>query len=151
MEYIKSKEWLEYEKLLKERPELFIPSPTLEIITDPEQINNFYIKTKQRLGVIYSSKWNTLLVDLVKNINGDVFTYERIIQTATGDAVVVIPKYQGNYLLLKQFRHAIRTEQYAFPRGFGENGLSGEENAKKELMEYCLISSSIRFSNETMK
>lgn len=79
MEYIKSKEWLEYQKLLKERPELFIQSPTLEIITDSEQINNFYIKTKQRLGVTYSSKWNTMLVDLVKNSKGNVFAYERII------------------------------------------------------------------------
>lgn len=76
-----------------------------------------------------------MLVDLVKDSKGDVFAYERIVHTATGNAIVVIPKYHNKYLLLKQFRHAIRTEQYAFPRGFGEDGLTGEENAKKELSE----------------
>lgn len=43
--------------------------------------------------------------------------------------------YNGKYVLLKQFRHTLRTFQYGFPRGFGELGLSPEQNAKKELFE----------------
>lgn len=37
--------------------------------------------------------------------------------------------------LLKQFRHAPRKFQYAFPRGFGEPEITSEENVKKELLE----------------
>lgn len=135
MEYTNSNEWLSYEKLLKERPELFKQSSALEIITDPKQVNSYYEETKRRLGVVYSSKWNTMLVDLVRNSEGIIFAYERVVPTSSGSAIVIIPRYKNKYLLLKQFRHAIRTEQYAFPRSFGEDGLSGEENAKKELTE----------------
>lgn len=39
------------------------------------------------------------------------------------------------YILLDQFRHAGRQMELAFPRGFGEPGLSSEENLKKELWE----------------
>lgn len=38
-------------------------------------------------------------------------------------------------VLLKQYRHAIRQSQYCFPRGFGEVGLSAQQNAEKELKE----------------
>jgi 8-oxo-dGTP pyrophosphatase MutT (NUDIX family) len=53
--------------------------------------------------------------------------------------VLVIPvKRDGGevrFVLAQQFRHAIRRSQLAFPRGFGENGLGGYQNAKKELLE----------------
>ena len=76
-----------------------------------------------------------MLVDLVKNKNGDLFSYDRLIGTSTGVPVVTIPVYDGKFVLIKQYRHAIRSIQYAFPRGFGEDGLSAEENAVKELSE----------------
>ena len=64
-----------------------------------------------------------------------MFSYDRLIGTSTGVPVVTIPVYDGKFILIKQYRHSIRSTQYAFPRGFGEDGLSAEENAVKELSE----------------
>ena len=122
MKYTDSNEWKLYIELTNKRPDLFIQSEDLLIITDPDTVNEYVADSGQRLGVVYKSQWNTMLVDLVKNKNGDLFSYDRLIGTSTG-------------VLIKQYRHAIRSIQYAFPRGFGEDGLSAEENAVKELSE----------------
>lgn len=44
-------------------------------------------------------------------------------------------RYRGKFLLLKQFRHALREDQYSFPRGYAEPGDSPLENVKRELKE----------------
>ena len=44
-------------------------------------------------------------------------------------------RYRGKFLLLKQFRHALRAEQYSFPRGYAEPRNSPLENVKRELKE----------------
>ena len=41
----------------------------------------------------------------------------------------------GKFILLQQYRHAIRREQYGFPRGFAETDLTANANAQKELSE----------------
>lgn len=135
MKYTDSNEWKLYIELTNKRPDLFIQSEDLLIITDPDTVNEYVADSGQRLGVVYKSQWNTMLVDLVKNKNGDLFSYDRLIGTSTGVPVVTIPVYDGKFVLIKQYRHAIRSIQYAFPRGFGEDGLSAEENAVKELLE----------------
>ena len=135
MKYTDSNEWKLYIELTNKRPDLFIQSEDLLIITDPDTVNEYVADSGQRLGVVYKSQWNTMLVDLVKNKNGDLFSYDRLIGTSTGVPVVTIPVYDGKFVLIKQYRHAIRSIQYAFPRGFGEDGLSAEENAVKELSE----------------
>ena len=135
MKYTDSNEWKLYIELTNKRPDLFIQSEDLLIITDPDTVNEYVADSGQRLGVVYKSQWNTMLVDLVKNKNGDLFSYDRLIGTSTGVPVVTIPVYDGKFVLIKQYRHAIRSIQYAFPRGFGEDGLSVEENAVKELSE----------------
>ena len=134
MKYTDSNEWKLYIELTNKRPDLFIQSEDLLIITDPDTVNEYVADSGQRLGVVYKSQWNTMLVDLVKNKNGDLFSYDRLIGTSTG-VPVTIPVYDGKFVLIKQYRHAIRSIQYAFPRGFGEDGLSAEENAVKELLE----------------
>ena len=72
--------------------------------------------------------------DLVQGPKG-LFAYERILPASTGAAVVALPLWEGRFILLRQFRHALRDSQLAFPRGYGEDGLSPEENVRKELAE----------------
>ena len=50
-------------------------------------------------------------------------------------AVVVVPVCDGKFILLNQFRHALRDFQFAFPRGFGETNIDSAENAEKEAEE----------------
>ena len=94
-------------------------------------------------GVTYRSKYNTMIVDPIKttSINSEeiknkpFFPYERVVPSSGKDGVVMIPKCKGKFILIKQFRHAIRAEQYSFPRGYAENGGDPEENAIRELQE----------------
>lgn len=107
----------------------------LEMVTDFEEIRRFCRKTKKRIGIVNRNEFNIHVVDLVRNKKGELLSYERIIKAARGNSIVVIPFRNDKMLLLKQFRHALGTYQYAFLRGFGEAGLSPEENARKEIRE----------------
>lgn len=132
--YFTSEEWTAYEQMMKELPEAFRQDPRLRILTDRQQILEFMNRTGRRIGVMYSSPYSRMIVDLVEDPRGNRFAYERMMPAASG-AVVMIPCWEGRYVLLRQFRHAVRGEQTAFPRGFGEKGLSLMENAGKEMEE----------------
>lgn len=75
-----------------------------------------------------------MIVDPVLSENGSVFPYERVIPT-NDDGVVILPVFKERYVLLRQFRHAIRREQYAFPRGFSDPGCTILDNVRRELEE----------------
>ncbi len=123
-----------YFALMESRPGLFADSPLLPIQRDPEAIRAFTARTGKAIGVLYQSPYNMLVTDLIQPPEGEPYVYERIIPTDP-DGVVAMALHQGKFLLLGQFRHAPRQFQYAFVRGCGEEGLSPEENAAKELME----------------
>ena len=125
--------WERYERLEKERPELFVQSDDIKIITDKERVRRFAAETGQPMGVVYESGYSMLVVDLVES-GGRCFAYERIVPVNVG-AIVSLPVYNGKFVLLKQYRHAMRDHQTALPRGFGEAGLSAEENLRKEIGE----------------
>lgn len=125
----------EYFALLKHRPLEHSESAMLEIIQDPQFLENYSKQHHVKLGIIYRSSKHIFVVDLVKDKSGNIFPYERLLKTATGSSVVVVPFYNGNIILLKQFRHALGEFQYCFPRGFAEEGISPSENATKELQE----------------
>lgn len=127
--------WTRYEELLKLRPEEFKDSGPIHIVTDHEIIKKYESETGTVIGVRYESAFSILLVDLVWEKEGEYFPYERIIPCVSQGAVICVPKINDKYIILKQFRHALRDYQYSFPRGFAEKGLSGEENALKELSE----------------
>ena len=59
-------EWNTYEKLRKERPELFAESTQIPIVTDKETVDTFVRETGQKVGVMYSSEYHYLLVDLIR-------------------------------------------------------------------------------------
>lgn len=130
-----SAEWVRYLELVKERPEAFANTGKINIVTDENIVADFQNKTNRKIGVLYESAYSIVVVDLVYEEEGKYFAYERILPAVENPAVVMIPMYKGQLLLLKQYRHALRDYEYSFPRGFGEMGLSGEENCKKELME----------------
>ena len=88
----------------------------------------------QKYGLVYRSSWHTLLVDPISSGEGNFFPYERVLPSAN-DGVVMVTKHNDNFVLLKQFRHAIRREQYSFPRGFAEPDSTPQENAVRELQE----------------
>ena len=109
--------------------------PALLVVTDRAAVMQFETSAQGRpIGIAYSSPYNRLLVDLVEDAQGRRFAYERVLPTAK-NAVVVVPRFEGKFVLLRQFRHALRTFQWAFPRGYGEAGVSAQDNAAKELFE----------------
>lgn len=127
--------WNAYLKLASERPAEFAQDQALEIVFDRDVVASFANRTGSTIGVAYRSNYNILIVDLVRDGAGRLFPYERLLPASTGTSVVVVPILQGDFILLDQFRHSLRSRQYAFPRGYGEDGLSATENAKKELRE----------------
>lgn len=139
-------EWKKYIILKEERPELFINNGIINIVFDESIIEDYQSKKNVKIGVVYDSPYNMMVVDLVYNDKEDYYTYERVIPKVKSGAVVIIPRYNGKYVLLKQYRHAIRDYQYAFPRGFAEAGISAEDNVRKELFEEIgAKSSNIRY------
>lgn len=134
--YTETAAWKDYLALMTSRPDEFRQAAELQIITDSDTVNRFVADTGRRVGVMYRSPWNIFVADLVQDANGTLFTYDRLLAAATGMPVVTIPvTAEGRFILLNQFRHALRTTQWGFPRGFGEDGLTAKENACKELSE----------------
>lgn len=132
---INNVEWNRYVAYVSDDAEADCGTGELKLVTDHNRVLEFERSPEGReIGIMYESPYSTLVVDLVRDSHGREFAYERIIPRADG-AVVIVPIYDGRFVLLEQFRHAIRERQICFPRGFGEDGLSAEENARKELCE----------------
>ena len=140
----------EYFNLMEQKPHLFSRSEVYPIVTDREEIEGYERKSGKRIGVLYKSPYNTLVVDLIDGENG-YFTYERIIPTAGERGVVCVPVINGRFLLLNQYRYSIRQLQICFPRGFGEDGIPSCENAKKEMGEEtgAVVSECVRLGSLT--
>jgi len=128
-------EWEQYLSFMQNRPEDFADTGSLHIVTDPTVVAKFQKDTGRTIGIVYSSPYHLMVVDLVYEQEGNYFAYERILPALKKGAVVIIPQYRDGFLLLKQYRHALRDYQYAFPRGFGEADVSAADNVRKEMEE----------------
>ena len=142
---------MDYIKFQELHPELFDnESGMLKIITNPEEISAWQTKYRVKLeaksepaewadiGILLEDKFITFLRDLVEFAPGVLGGYGRLVNSADlkgGQAVVILPIFKGKVVLLHQFRHATRQWHFEIPRGFGEIGLSPEENAHKEIDE----------------
>ena len=141
-----------YIGLIEEHPKLFENKEegTLKIITDPERIKREESKLKREfrgtefqesfgeIGVLVDDPYFLVLRDLVEFPNGRLGGYLRFINKASlegAQAVAILPVYKGKIIVLRNFRHATRNWEFEIPRGFGEKGISPEDNAKKELFE----------------
>lgn len=135
-----SKALKNYRRLaVKHGDEYFTPSDTYPIadVSDTsvlEQLLRVEEVQSCRFGLVYRSHYNMLLVDPIVEDNGKYFAYERILPTQR-DGVVMLVKCKDRFILLEQFRHAIRRKQYACPRGFAEPNSSPVENVRRELQE----------------
>ena len=129
-----------YKQLRAKHPAWFAPSKVYPIAdtANPEVVRS--IRRSEELfsrqyGVVYQSRFHTVAVDPVIGEDGEIFPYERVMGSSGNDGVVMLTRCQGKFLLIRQFRHALRAEQLAFPRGFAEPGDSPAENAVRELRE----------------
>lgn len=127
--------WEKYIALKKSRPELFVQNPYLKIEADYETVKRYEKESGRKIGVVYESPYSIMVVDLVHSEPGRYFAYERLVPAVSHGAVVIVPVYKDKFVLLNQFRHALRDFQYAFPRGFGEKALDSFRNAIKETEE----------------
>jgi ADP-ribose pyrophosphatase len=138
-----------YFALVRERPDLFAnpPGAEISILLDKDEIRaaeammgEYYASRQQptewaEVGVLYRDRYLLLLRDAVRFANGTPGTYIRIIDESGTAGVIILPVYEGKVLLTRHFRHATRRWHLEIPRGFGEQGLSSEENARRELEE----------------
>lgn len=121
-------------------------SPPLRIILDKNEVKTFSEQSGRDIGIMYDSPYNTLVVDLVKDADGNEFAYERLLPKNDG-AVVMIPSYKGRFILLNQYRHAIGGHQLCFPRGFGENGLSAKRTPQRNCAKRLVPANFFRFAD----
>lgn len=144
-----------YLDYVKDYPHVFVndnAQNSIQVITDEAVIREkqdwLYEEAKRKneplhwydLGVVAEDRWVIVLRDLVRFPNGKYGPYIRTINRASvllkkATDVVVLPIVDGNVLLIKHFRHDDRSWHWEIPRGFGEEGLSPEDNARKELTE----------------
>ncbi|MCL4275856.1 MAG: NUDIX domain-containing protein [Anaerolineales bacterium] len=148
-----------YLNLMQERPEMFHnkgEKGEIKIITNEKQIRAEQKKIRAKLrkdgkpanwidiGVLAEDQWFYVLRDMVEFPDGRVGGYVRWINrksAESGGINSVLMCMQGDkILMIRKFRHEERDWSWEFPRGFGEPGLSAEQNARAELQEEIGVS-----------
>lgn len=124
----------------------------LEIVTDRELLLEWQQRLYERadknnkprcyydIGIVAEDDFVVVLRDLVRFGEDRYGGYIRMLNrnssvNKTGKDVVILARLDGKYVLLRHFRHDSRRWFCECPRGFGEKGLSAEENAVKEISE----------------
>ncbi len=133
----------DYLELIKTNPQAFCNSrdkQSIRIVTDAAVIRKAEADLKKQIGIVYEDEYIRLLRDLVIFPNGDTGTYIRIVNAKNGVGCICLAVCEDRVLFVEHFRHALRRFSLELPRGFGEDGLSPEKNAEKELFEECGIS-----------
>ena len=143
-----------YLALIEKHPEFFVNTGEvgeIKIIKDIERIRAEQKKMQARLretgnpeewidiGILAEDQWFYVLRDMVEFPDGRIGGYIRWVnrksQEDGGFNVVLMCVQNDKVLMIKKYRHEERNWSWEFPRGFGELGLSAEENAQKELEE----------------
>lgn len=89
-----------------------------------------------RVGIVYQDQYGMILRDAVRFPGGALGTYIRFIGNVDGSpGAIVLPLYQGQVILVRRFHHATRAWHLEIPIGIGMKGLSGEEIARRVLVE----------------
>jgi ADP-ribose pyrophosphatase len=142
---------MRYKSLQFNNPHLFSnENALLSIVTDKDEIEQWVKERKLKLasegkpeswaeiGIVFQDPYILILRDLVRFPSGSLGSYIRLINQADlrgGQGVVILPLYQNKIVLLRQYRHPVRSWSWEVPRGFGEPDTPAEDNAKKELAE----------------
>lgn len=109
--------------------------------TERKNLYRYEEVTGKQFGLLYRSDYSTLLVDPVTRKDGSgLMTYERVLPgkllASRYDGVVIVPRINDRYVLIRQYRHALRRDQLCFPRGYAENDdifLDAERELKEEI------------------
>lgn len=89
---------------------------------------------KAKIGVVYEDQYRYIINDPVQFPDGSFGTYLRVVCKHNG--VLTLPIYEKDkILLIRHFRHGSRQWHFETTRGMGEEGVSGRDNAIKELEE----------------
>lgn len=138
----------DYDAFAQAHPELFEnpPEAGFFILLDEKDILEAERQMAQRLeakglpvewakaGIAYQDQYRMVLRDAVRFPNQLLGIYTRIVRDGV-PGVIILPIYQGQVLLIRHFRHATRTWHLEIPRGYGEQGSSSDEDARRELKE----------------
>jgi ADP-ribose pyrophosphatase len=140
--------------MMKEYPALFRNTGEMgeiKIITNPKQIKVEQKRIREELrkkgspaswieiGLLSEDQWFWVVRDMVEFPDGKIGGYIRFINRMTNEAggfnVILMCVQNNKVLMIRKYRHETRSWSWEFPRGFGEAGLTAEENAQKELQE----------------
>lgn len=134
--YMRLKNANEYASLFLE-PNTVYPFADLTNNDIKNELCNYEEVHDMSFGLIYKSKFNMLVVDPVINkTTGKIFPYERLVSPIGKSGVVILAEYHGKFIFLKQFRHALRKEMLALPRGYAEeDSKTPMEDAVREIIE----------------
>jgi ADP-ribose diphosphatase len=139
-----------YDELRAQRPQLFVnpPGAAFEILFDEESQNEVAHKCAARLreqgkpeeygdiGVVYEDAYVIAVRDAVRKRDGSSGPYIRIMSLVEADGAAVLPVLpDGRVVLIKIFRHGLRSWQWEIPRGFADPGEDGATTATRELQE----------------
>lgn len=129
-----------YFALMEARPEEFAPDALYPICTSRRQLLEFEEATGRPAGLVFDNlPYYQMVADLI--LGDPPYLYGRVLYPDSGvGGTVMIPLLETaegpRYGLLQDHRHSLRGPSGGeFPRGFLCQGLSPEENAKKELRE----------------
>lgn len=143
---------MDYFSLVKSHPDIFKnDNAPIRILFGDKDIESFR-KDRGRvlaekscplewaeIGVVLDDPYVIALRDLVEFPNGYRNGYLRILNRAYLEGgiagVVILPVKDGKILVMRHFRHATRSWHWEIPRGFGEVGISADQNAKNEIEE----------------
>ena len=133
-----------YFALMESRPELFTFSELYPICTDRRTLLDFEEETGRPAGLVFDNlPYYQAVADLI--LEDTPYIYGRVIYPDPSiGGTVMVPMLETadgpRYGLLQVYRHSIRGPSGGeFPRGYQCQGISPEENAKKELWEELSI------------
>jgi len=138
----------DYYIFMDKHPEFFKYRKLRTIICDRDFLEEYVKKNNIALGVLVKTPYTVFIVDLVesKDLNGKVVQYpyqrslsQKEIKGAVNVVILATITYKigqpDDIVLVNQERHSTGNYHLELPRGFGEIGLSGNENSLKELRE----------------
>lgn len=138
---------MDYRQIIRDHPQLFSNNGPFKIIVDELEIKTWQkLRALQKdltdewdqIGIILDDPYFIVMRDLLEFPDGSRRGYSRLINRTSLEGslgVAILPVYNDKILLLHQYRHSTRSWHNEIPRGYGEIGLSAEENVRKELME----------------
>lgn len=143
-----------YVALMKSHPDLFRNTGETGEITIIHDVKRIWAEQKRiraelrangspeewiEIGVLAEDQWFWVVRDLVEFPNGKISGYIRFINRKSNELggfnVIMMCSNNNQILLIRKYHHEERGFFWEFPRGFGEPGLTAEENALKELEE----------------